>query len=154
MVAVDHLIEFQHTQQYRHGLSIAEHAEELGCMRRRPTMVGLVISQSILKNRDQAGNARAASSQNLSLQRFWQLTVPLPQLLHQRRSRCGVVDVVWRITKAHGALLFADLPIAGHSYRSHRREAIGCSSSPIASASSRSSVQSSIFGQNPKIGYP
>jgi len=103
-------------------------------MRRRPTMVGLVSSQSLLKNRDQAGNARAASSQNLSLQRFWQRTVPLPQLLHPRRSRCGVVDVVWRITKAHGVLLFADLPIAGHSYRSHRCEAIGRSSSPIASA--------------------
>src|SRR4029453_12584553 len=86
MVAVDHLIECQHTQQYRHGLSIAEHAEEPGCMRRRPTMVGLVISQSILKNRDQAGNARAASSQNLSLQRFWQLTVPLPGRVP---VRCG-----------------------------------------------------------------
>src|SRR2546425_12917778 len=105
MVAVDRLIEFQHTQQYRHGLSIAEHAEEPGCMRRRPTMVGLVISQSILKNRDQAGNARAASSQNLSLQRFWQLTVHLPQLLHQRRERRGVIEVVGRITKAHRELL-------------------------------------------------
>src|SRR6516162_1754894 len=109
-------------------------------MRRRPTMVGLVISQSILKNRDQAGNARAASSQNLSLQHFWHLTVPLPQLLHQRRSQRGVVDVVWRITKAHGALLCADLPIAGHAYWSHRREALGGSSLPIASASSRRSV--------------
>src|SRR4029453_1520510 len=134
MVAVDHLIEFQHTQQYRHSLSIAEHAEELGGMRRRPTMVGLVISQSILKHRDQAGNARAASSQHLRLQRCWQLTVPWPQLWQQRRPRCGVVDVVWRLTKAHGALLVADLPMAGHAWRSPRREAIRRSSSPIASA--------------------
>src|SRR5215471_9791240 len=153
MVAVDHRIACQHTQQYRHSLSITKHAEELGGMRRRPTMVGLVISQSILKKRDQAGNARAASSQNLSLYRFWHLTVPLPQLLHQRRSRCGVVDVVWRITKAHEALLVADLPIEGHAYWSHRHEVIESSSLPIASASSRRSVQSLIFGQNPKIGY-
>src|SRR5215471_10440712 len=115
MVTVDHRIACQHTQQYRHSSSIAEHAEELGGMHRRPTMVGLVISQSILKNRDQAGNACTASSQQLSLPRFWHLTVPLPQLLQQRRPRCSVVDVVWRLTKAHGVLLVADLPIAGHA---------------------------------------
>src|SRR2546426_9342176 len=71
----------------------------------------LVTSTTLKSNKSQAGNACAARSQHLSLQRFWQRTVPLPQLLQQRRPRRGVVDVVWRLTKAHGVLLVADLPI-------------------------------------------